>query len=152
MTGTLNDARRGRRENAIDNTQPAHRVAFAIRLRALRDECGHPPYRRLSELAHCSIASLSVAAAGRRLPTWETTRGYVTACLEHAGRGDDVNRDLRGWRRFWEDTQARERASRLAAPPVRRRHPWHQTVPAWAVLIVVLLLTLAAGAAGAGVL
>lgn len=133
----------------MDAALPEHRVAFASRLRDLRRDCGQPTYRTMSELAHCSLASLSGAAAGRRLPTWETTRGYVIACLRHAGRPDDVDAVLPQWRRLWEDASLREKALRVPAPaaapppPVQRRHR------AWwpaAVLVVVALLVTMAGA------
>ncbi|MFF5076051.1 hypothetical protein ACFY36_03295 [Actinoplanes sp. NPDC000266] len=109
--------RRGRREGALDAAQPEHRRGFAARLRALRRECGQPPYRELSALAHTSYNSLSEAASGRRLPTWPTTRGYVTACLSHAGREADIDRLLPQWRRAWEDAGVLERAQQLSPAP-----------------------------------
>jgi tetratricopeptide (TPR) repeat protein len=140
----------------MDSALPEHRVAFASRLRVLRSECGQPSYRRLSELAHCSFASLSAAAAGRRFPTWETTRGYVTACLRHAGRAAEIDLVLAQWRRLWEDTEVRERAHRLDVPatpvpaaatpaaPVRRRSRRPIAAVA-AVLVLMLMATMAAG-------
>jgi hypothetical protein len=53
---------------------------FAAELRKLRGEAGNPPYRDMARTAHISKASLSAAASGHRLPTWEVTRGYVRAC------------------------------------------------------------------------
>ncbi|WP_328473528.1 tetratricopeptide repeat protein [Actinoplanes sp. NBC_00393] len=110
--------RRGRREEDLDVAQPAHRVAFAGRLRELRRECGEPPYRALSRHAHCSAASLSAAAGGRRFPTWETTRGYVTGCLRHAGREAEAGRVLPRWRRLWEDADLQEEVLRTGPAPV----------------------------------
>ncbi|MFC7529261.1 tetratricopeptide repeat protein [Actinoplanes sp. GCM10030250] len=154
MAETPGAARRGRREATMDAALPEHRVALASRLRDLRDESGRPSYRRLSELAHCSFASLSAAAAGRRFPTWETTRGYVTGCLRHAGREADIDLVLGQWRRLWEDIDVREKAHRLDRPaaqvsappapavPVRKRSRW----PIAAVVaVLVLMATMAAG-------
>jgi len=133
----------------MDSTLPAHRVAFASRLRDLRRECGQPTYRAMSQLAHCSFASLSGAAAGRRFPTWEATRGYVTACLRHAGREAEIDTVLPHWRRRWEDACVREKAGgtepapAAAPPPVarpRHRRPWR---PAAAFVVLALLMTLA---------
>ena len=59
----------------MDASLPAHRVAFASRLRELRRECGQPTCRAMSELAHCSFASLSGAAAGKRFPSWVRAGG-----------------------------------------------------------------------------
>jgi len=53
---------------------------FAADLRKLRGEAGNPPYRDMARTAHISKASLSAAASGHRLPTWEVTKGYVRAC------------------------------------------------------------------------
>ncbi|MFG1603898.1 ATP-binding protein [Actinoplanes sp. NPDC049265] len=109
--------RRGRREGILDAALPAYRFGFATRLRDLRRECGQPPYRALSRFAHCCSGSLSEAASGRRFPTWETTRGYVTGCLRHAGREADIDRLLPQWRRMWEDADVRERGRRTGPPP-----------------------------------
>lgn len=53
---------------------------FAARLRKLRDQAGRPTYRDLARQAHYSIATLSSAAAGRRLPSLAVTLAYVRAC------------------------------------------------------------------------
>jgi hypothetical protein len=53
---------------------------FAADLRKLRGEAGAPPYRDMAQQVHISKASLSAAASGHRLPTWEVTKGYVRAC------------------------------------------------------------------------
>ncbi|MEU4422144.1 hypothetical protein AB0F81_16075 [Actinoplanes sp. NPDC024001] len=138
----------------MDAAQPAHRREFAGRLRDLRRECGQPAYRVLGTLAHCSYTSLSEAAAGRRLPSWETARGYVTACLRHAGRQAEIDRLLPQWRRAWEQADVRERAHRPEPPPPagapsleppRPVASWRR--PAAVVLVVVALLASLAGAA-----
>jgi hypothetical protein len=104
--------RRGRKEGSLDPAWPEHRRLFAQRLRALRGDCNNPAYRTLSKLSHCGSGSLSDAAGGRRFPTWETTRGYVTGCLRYAGRDHEVDRLLAHWRRWWEESSAFERAFR----------------------------------------
>jgi DNA-binding XRE family transcriptional regulator len=52
---------------------------FAAELRRLRTDCGMT-YRDMASKAHFSKATLSAAAAGHRLPTWEVARAYVSAC------------------------------------------------------------------------
>ncbi|MEU4222638.1 hypothetical protein, partial [Actinoplanes sp. NPDC026623] len=116
-------ARRGRRETLIDPTVPEHRRALAQALRDLRAECGAPPYRDLSRLAHCAAGTLSEAAGGHRLPSWETTRGYVTGCLAYAGRRGETAAALPIWRQRWDrarlddDTPARNDTPQRVAPP-----------------------------------
>jgi len=114
--GRADAVRRGRRESRLDAAAPVHRRAFAQRLRDLRAECRTPSYRVLSSLAHCATGTLSEAASGRRLPTWETTRAYVTGCLRHAGRGTELARELSRWRTAWERAERTERNRRT--PPV----------------------------------
>ncbi|MER5638983.1 ATP-binding protein [Kitasatospora sp. NPDC002227] len=88
---------------------------FAADLRALRDRAGTPPYRQLALRAHCSAASLSVAAGGRRLPSLAVTLAYVQAC------GGDVPQ----WRQRWQllaaelaaESAARRRAQDLGREP-----------------------------------
>ncbi|MFJ9077455.1 XRE family transcriptional regulator [Streptomyces sp. NPDC102278] len=66
--------------------------AFATALRRLRHEAGSPPYRDLAARAHYSVATLSGAAAGRRLPSLDVTLSYVRAC------GGDPGEWERRWR------------------------------------------------------
>ncbi|MEU9803724.1 XRE family transcriptional regulator [Streptomyces sp. NPDC051000] len=65
--------------------------AFATALRRLRHEAGSPPYRDLAARAHYSVATLSGAAAGRRLPSLDVTLSYVRACGGDPGE----------WERRW---------------------------------------------------
>ncbi|GIF75468.1 hypothetical protein [Asanoa siamensis] len=118
MVDTGAVARPGRKEGAFDPEAPAHRVAFARGLRELRQECGGPSYRILGALSHCGVGSLSEAASARRLPTWETTRGYVTGCLRHAGRDREIPQALREWRSRWDEAGRQERAHREPPEPV----------------------------------
>lgn len=110
--------RRGRREETLNATLPAHRLAFAARLRDLRTECGRPPYRTLSRLAHCGSGSLCEAAGGNRFPTWETTRGFVTGCLRHAGREQEIDLLLPRWRHAWAEADLLEQAQRFEDGPI----------------------------------
>ncbi|MFI1147839.1 XRE family transcriptional regulator [Streptomyces sp. NPDC020817] len=64
---------------------------FAAALRRLRHEAGSPPYRDLAARAHYSVATLSGAASGRRLPSLDVTLSYVRAC------GGDAHE----WERRW---------------------------------------------------
>jgi len=69
---------------------------FADALRVLRRKAGSPTYRDLALLAHSSKASLSAAANGRRLPTWEVTSAFVRAC----------DGDVDEWRSRWQATRS----------------------------------------------
>ncbi|MCP2303837.1 hypothetical protein LV79_003542 [Actinokineospora globicatena] len=71
-------------------------VDFAEALRELRRQAGSPTYRQLSTRAHYSIAALSDAAAGRRLPTLTVTLAYVRAC----------GGDARAWEQRWRQADA----------------------------------------------
>ncbi|MEW2417264.1 XRE family transcriptional regulator [Streptomyces sp. NPDC046866] len=90
-----------RKERPLDGDD-ATLLRFAADLRRLRHEAGSPPYRRLAARAHYSVATLSEAAAGRRLPSLDVTLSYVRAC------GGDTAQ----WERRWQ-----EAAAELAAAP-----------------------------------
>ncbi|MEN3308149.1 MAG: hypothetical protein V7603_4351 [Micromonosporaceae bacterium] len=83
-------------------------VRFAADLRLLRAKAGRPPYRSLAQRAHYSLAALSEAAAGRKLPSLAVTLAYVRAC----------DGDAQAWQRRWHEVAA-ELAAELAAdrPP-----------------------------------
>lgn len=84
-----------RPERPVDSSEgPAQH--FAAQLRRLRADAGNPPYRELARTAHFSKATLSAAAAGHRLPTWDVTRAYVLAC----------GGDAAEWQSRWEQTRA----------------------------------------------
>ena len=69
---------------------------FAHALRELRNRAGCPTYREMQDRSGVSYASLSRAAAGRRLPTWSVTCGFVLACC---GDPDE-------WKPRWEEARA----------------------------------------------
>jgi hypothetical protein len=66
-----------RREAPIDPSWPL--ASFASGLRALRHQ-RKVTYREMAGLANYGATVLSVAAGGRRLPTWGVTKAYVTVC------------------------------------------------------------------------
>ena len=55
-------------------------LRFAAELRRLRESVGSPVYRELSVKAHYSVAVLSEAAGGRKLPSLAVTLAYADAC------------------------------------------------------------------------
>ncbi|MFE2103750.1 helix-turn-helix domain-containing protein [Streptomyces sp. NPDC059468] len=67
-----------RPEKPIDPQAPY--AAFAHQLRKLRDSAGSPAYKALARKTGYSVATLSQAASGWRLPSLEVTRAYATAC------------------------------------------------------------------------
>ncbi|MFG2996949.1 XRE family transcriptional regulator [Streptomyces sp. NPDC048340] len=84
-----------RKERPLEGTD-GPLLHFARALRHLRHEAGSPPYRDLSSRAHYSVATLSGAAAGRRLPSLDVTLSYVRACGGDAGE----------WERRWHEVAA----------------------------------------------
>ena len=79
---------------------------FALGLRRLRDEAGHPSYRELARRASFSVTVLSEAAGGRALPTLPVVRAFVRAC------GGDVAR----WELRWQQVAAQLRENKAAGP------------------------------------
>jgi Helix-turn-helix domain len=83
-----------RPERSIDPSEgPVQQ--FAADLRRLREEAGNPTYRNLADLTFFSKSTLSAAASGNRMPSWEVTAAYVAAC------GGDVEQ----WRSSYEITR-----------------------------------------------
>ncbi|MDR7275375.1 nSTAND1 domain-containing NTPase [Catenuloplanes atrovinosus] len=68
---------------------------LAAGLRELRERAGRPGYRQMAARVNYSVATLSAAASGRRLPTWEVTLAYVTAC----------GGDREEWERRWREAE-----------------------------------------------
>ncbi|WP_308257133.1 nSTAND1 domain-containing NTPase [Saccharothrix luteola] len=64
---------------------------FAADLRELRQRAGSPTYREMVKRVHYSLATLSGAASGRKLPSLAVTLAYVKAC------GGDTG----PWERRW---------------------------------------------------
>ncbi|MBB5958200.1 WD40 repeat protein [Saccharothrix tamanrassetensis] len=84
-----------RAERPLDNGDNVL-LRFAADLRRLRAAAGSPPYRALAQQVHYSTATLSQAAAGRKLPTLAVTLAYVRGC------GGDVGE----WERRWHEVAA----------------------------------------------
>ncbi|MER6417695.1 hypothetical protein [Streptomyces sp. NPDC001137] len=79
---------RGRPERPLDpDAGPVQR--FAHELRSLRARAGSPSYRTMSGQARISVAALSRAASGERLPSVAVVRAYAQAC----GADPDVWQD-----------------------------------------------------------
>src|SRR3954468_15484017 len=78
-----------RPESTINGIGPV--ADFAQQLRLLRQHAALT-LRQIAASTGLSTATLSVAAAGRKLPTWEVAKAYVQAC---GGDADD-------WRVRWE--------------------------------------------------
>jgi WD40 repeat protein/transcriptional regulator with XRE-family HTH domain len=68
---------------------------LAAELRQLREKAGKPGYRQMAARANYSVATLSAAASGRRLPTLEVTLAYVAAC----------DGDRQEWERRWREAE-----------------------------------------------
>ncbi|WP_416979605.1 hypothetical protein [Streptomyces sp. T028] len=95
----------GRPERALDpEAGPVER--FAHELRELRRAAGSPPYRTMAAASGISTTSLSRAAAGERLPSLDTVRGYVRAC-----GGDPVE-----WEPRWKEAEAAAARALRAQP------------------------------------
>ncbi|WP_163010854.1 nSTAND1 domain-containing NTPase [Streptomyces dangxiongensis] len=88
-------------------------LRFAAALRRLRHEAGSPPYRDLAHRAHYSVATLSGAASGRRLPSLDVTLSYVRAC----------GGDPREWEARWHAVAVELRTESCAGPPQERNGP-----------------------------
>ncbi|MGH3939156.1 MAG: helix-turn-helix domain-containing protein [Pseudonocardiaceae bacterium] len=78
---------------------------LASSLAALRKRTGSIPYRQMAGMARFSHTTLSRAAKGKDLPTWEVTEAFVNAC------GDDPDE----WRFKWEFARDKQRGMRSAA-------------------------------------
>lgn len=75
--------------------------SLVLAMRELRTEKGMP-YTTLAPLCHYSVATLSTAASGKKVPSWEVVKAYVLGC--------DPDTDLTQWRSLWD-------AARLAGNP-----------------------------------
>jgi hypothetical protein len=79
-----------RPEKPVDPGSPLG--SFALGLRELRCKRGIT-YREMAEVTNFGVTVLSVAAAGRFLPTLDVTLAYVTAC----------DGSLDEWRARWDE-------------------------------------------------
>lgn len=69
---------------------------LAHELRVLRRRAGSPPYQTMAKAAGFSATTLSRAASGKRLPSWEVVKGYVRAC----------GADFEEWEPRWKEADA----------------------------------------------
>jgi len=99
----------GRPENTISSSGAV--ADFAQQLRLLRQHAALT-LRQLAVSTGLSTATLSVAASGRRLPSWKVARAYVQAC---GGDTDD-------WRMRWEHAARFSRLPRAMRLPVQAGH------------------------------
>ncbi|KIF04274.1 hypothetical protein PL81_19630, partial [Streptomyces sp. RSD-27] len=107
-----------RRERPLEGEDGPLRQ-FATALRRLRHEAGSPPYREMSARAHYSVATLSGAAAGRRLPSLDVTLSYVRACGGDPGE----------WERRWHAAAVRLAADGAGTGPPEPTGPGAQGLP-----------------------
>ncbi|MFJ8982946.1 helix-turn-helix domain-containing protein [Streptomyces sp. NPDC102282] len=75
--------------------------ALVLRLRELRAEKG-VSYSVLAPRCHYSVATLSTAASGKKVPSWDVVKAFVLGC--------DPDADLAYWRDLWD-------TARLAGNP-----------------------------------
>ncbi|MFJ8276873.1 helix-turn-helix domain-containing protein [Streptomyces griseoviridis] len=99
-----------RRERPLDDGDSAS-LRLAADLRVLRQKAGSPTYRELARLAHYSVATLSEAAAGGRLPSLAVTVAYATAC----------GADPAEWERRWHAAAGEAAQEEAAARPAVAR-------------------------------
>ncbi len=69
---------------------------LAHELRVLRRKAGSPPYQTMAKVAGFSATTLSRAASGKRLPSWEIVKAYVRAC----------GADFEEWEPRWKEADA----------------------------------------------
>ncbi|MEW1720214.1 AAA family ATPase [Streptomyces sp. NPDC093109] len=84
-------------------------LRLAAELRRLRQRAGSPTYRELARISHYSVAALSSAAAGAKLPSLAVTVAYATAC-----GGDRAE-----WERRWHALAAEHAREEAARSPTR---------------------------------
>lgn len=81
---------------------------LAASLRRLRAAGGNVPYRTLAARVHVAPSTLSAAASGHRLPTWQVLSAYLRAC----GVTDDT-----AWRELWTRLNGRSPATAEGRAP-----------------------------------
>ncbi|MDI9889412.1 helix-turn-helix transcriptional regulator [Streptomyces sp. HNM0645] len=89
--------------------------ALATQLRDAKDAAGIS-YKQLADRTHYSTASLSQAASGKKMPTWDVTRAYFRGCEDPREEGV--------WQELWTAASVADEArnsdtSPPAASPAR---------------------------------
>ncbi|MFD5193542.1 hypothetical protein ACFWMU_36505 [Streptomyces sp. NPDC058357] len=103
--------RQGRQESSIDPTH-GPQALFAQQLRDLRKTSGSPTYRELASWTRkigtpYSDTTLSSAARGHELPSWDVTSAFVRACLSYAKTsGEQIEADVGTWASRWRHAKA----------------------------------------------
>ncbi|MFB7957126.1 helix-turn-helix transcriptional regulator [Streptomyces sp. NPDC056045] len=113
--------------NPLPDSGPQDKlVVFAADLRALRTKAGKPTLAEMARRTGASVAALSNAHSGRRLPRWQTVENYVRACGAESS----------GWRSRWDSVQLAQRIAHAQdghAPLMKRWASTRQlTPPQWA--------------------
>ena len=80
---------------------------FAARLRQLRADTGSPTFRQLARSTHYSSSTLAEATMGRRLPSEQVVKAFVTAC----------GADPEEWLTLLRETARMTQEQPVAAPP-----------------------------------
>ncbi|MEW9515023.1 helix-turn-helix domain-containing protein [Streptomyces bacillaris] len=114
--------------NPLPSTEPQKDklVLFAARLRDLRVKAGSPPLAEMARRSGVSLAALSTAHGGRKLPTWRTVDGYVRACGAQSAPWRDR------WEAVWAAQQAAQTSDAQAALVKRWATTRRFTPPQWA--------------------
>jgi len=85
----------GRPEKPLaPGADPVGRLAHELRV--LRSRAGSPSYQTMAKVAGFSATTLSRAASGKRLPSWEVVKAYVRAC----------GADFEAWEPRWQEADA----------------------------------------------
>lgn len=91
----------GRPERALD-PEDSPLAQFAADLRRVRERAGKPTYRAMSRLVHRSQTTMSEAAGGRTVPTWETVEAFLRPAVSRTS------------------TSGADAGSAFLTPPLRR--------------------------------
>lgn len=91
-----------RPERSIDPSSPCADLAIALRRKRKKSGIS---YSKLAKRANYGHTSLSDAAGGEKLPTWDVVLAFVRACDPELTQTEQEE-----WRRLW--TDARDKAKR----------------------------------------
>jgi transcriptional regulator with XRE-family HTH domain len=80
----VGDTMTGRPETPLPLDAPAELLRLAAHLRKAREQSGIS-YRKMAERANYSPPALSQAAGGKKVPSWDVTHAYLTACGVYPG-------------------------------------------------------------------
>jgi hypothetical protein len=86
-----------RYSNLDPHSGPVQR--FAAELRLLRAQVGNPGFRQMGQRVYRAHSSLSEAASGKRLPTWDTAEAFINAC------GMTASEEVGLWHAKWQQAR-----------------------------------------------